>query len=69
MWQRDTSASATPAPAVAVVLVTALGAVPGPVVACCAGGADFAAAGLELAHWMTDPEGLFALTLSRRPRG
>lgn len=30
---------------------------------------DFAAAGLELAHWMTDPEGLFALTLSRRPRG
>jgi L-histidine Nalpha-methyltransferase len=30
---------------------------------------DLAAAGLELAHWMTDPEGLFALTLSRRPRG
>jgi L-histidine N-alpha-methyltransferase len=27
---------------------------------------DLAAAGLELAHWMTDPEGLFALTLSRR---
>jgi L-histidine Nalpha-methyltransferase len=30
---------------------------------------DLAAAGLELAHWMTDPEGLFALTLSRRLRG
>jgi L-histidine N-alpha-methyltransferase len=30
---------------------------------------DLAAAGLELAHWMTDPEGLFALTLSRPPRG
>jgi L-histidine N-alpha-methyltransferase len=28
---------------------------------------DLAAAGLELAHWMTDPEELFALTLSRRP--
>jgi len=28
---------------------------------------DLAAAGLELASWMTDPEGLFALTLSRRP--
>jgi L-histidine N-alpha-methyltransferase len=27
---------------------------------------DLAAAGLEVAHWMTDPEGLFALTLSRR---
>jgi L-histidine N-alpha-methyltransferase len=26
---------------------------------------DLAAAGLEIAHWMTDPEGLFALTLSR----
>jgi L-histidine Nalpha-methyltransferase len=30
---------------------------------------DLAAAGLELAHWMTDPEGLFALTLSRRVPG
>ena len=30
---------------------------------------DLAAAGMELAHWMTDPEGLFALTLSRRARG
>jgi L-histidine N-alpha-methyltransferase len=29
---------------------------------------DLAAAGLELASWMTDPEGLFALTLSRLPR-
>jgi L-histidine N-alpha-methyltransferase len=29
---------------------------------------DLAAAGLELASWMTDPEGLFALTLSRTPR-
>ncbi len=27
---------------------------------------DLAAAGLELASWMTDPEALFALTLSRR---
>jgi len=27
---------------------------------------DLAAAGLELASWMTDPDGLFALTLSRR---
>jgi L-histidine Nalpha-methyltransferase len=27
--------------------------------------ADLAAAGLELACWLTDPEGLFALTLSR----
>ncbi len=27
---------------------------------------DLAAAGLELAHWLTDPDGLFALTLSRR---
>lgn len=27
---------------------------------------DLAAAGLELASWMTDPENLFALTLSRR---
>ena len=27
---------------------------------------DLAAAGLEAAHWMTDPDGLFALTLSRR---
>ena len=27
---------------------------------------DLAAAGMEVAHWMTDPEGLFALTLSRR---
>jgi L-histidine Nalpha-methyltransferase len=27
---------------------------------------DLAAAGLDVAHWMTDPEGLFALTLSRR---
>ncbi|HXB15522.1 MAG TPA: L-histidine N(alpha)-methyltransferase [Solirubrobacteraceae bacterium] len=26
---------------------------------------DLAAAGLELAHWLTDPEELFALTLSR----
>jgi L-histidine Nalpha-methyltransferase len=26
---------------------------------------DLAAAGLELARWLTDPEGLFALTLSR----
>ena len=26
---------------------------------------DLAAAGLELAHWLTDPDGLFALTLSR----
>jgi L-histidine N-alpha-methyltransferase len=26
---------------------------------------DLAAAGLELAHWFTDPEELFALTLSR----
>ncbi len=26
---------------------------------------DLAAAGLELAHWMTDPDELFALTLSR----
>ncbi len=26
---------------------------------------DLAAAGLELAHWLTDPQGLFALTLSR----
>jgi L-histidine N-alpha-methyltransferase len=26
---------------------------------------DMAAAGLELASWMTDPEGLFAMTLSR----
>jgi L-histidine Nalpha-methyltransferase len=30
---------------------------------------DLAAAGLELAHWMTDPEGLFALSLSRRAEG
>ncbi len=29
---------------------------------------DLAAAGLELASWMTDPDGLFALTLSRRAR-
>ncbi len=29
---------------------------------------DLAAAGLELARWLTDPEGLFALTLSRRAR-
>jgi L-histidine N-alpha-methyltransferase len=29
---------------------------------------DLAAAGLELARWMTDPEGLFALTLSRPAR-
>ncbi len=29
---------------------------------------DLAAAGLELASWMTDPEALFALTLSRPPR-
>jgi L-histidine N-alpha-methyltransferase len=28
---------------------------------------DLAAAGLELAHWLTDPDGLFALTLSRVP--
>jgi L-histidine N-alpha-methyltransferase len=27
---------------------------------------DLAAAGLELASWLTDPDGLFALTLSRR---
>jgi L-histidine N-alpha-methyltransferase len=27
---------------------------------------DLAAAGLELARWLTDPDGLFALTLSRR---
>lgn len=27
---------------------------------------DMAAAGLELVEWLTDPEGLFALTLSRR---
>jgi L-histidine N-alpha-methyltransferase len=26
---------------------------------------DLAAAGLDLAHWLTDPDGLFALTLSR----
>ena len=26
---------------------------------------DLAAAGLELAHWLTDPDDLFALTLSR----
>ncbi|HXD55214.1 MAG TPA: L-histidine N(alpha)-methyltransferase [Solirubrobacteraceae bacterium] len=30
---------------------------------------DLAAAGLELASWMTDPDGLFALTLSRRTDG
>ncbi len=29
-------------------------------------GADLDAAGLELAEWMTDPDGLFALSLSRR---
>jgi L-histidine Nalpha-methyltransferase len=28
---------------------------------------DLAAAGLELASWMTDPDALFALTLSRKP--
>ncbi|HEX4563807.1 MAG TPA: L-histidine N(alpha)-methyltransferase, partial [Solirubrobacteraceae bacterium] len=28
--------------------------------------ADLAAAGLELVRWLTDPDGLFALTLSRR---
>ena len=28
---------------------------------------DLAAAGLELASWLTDPDGLFALTLSRLP--
>jgi len=26
---------------------------------------DLAAAGLELVRWLTDPDGLFALTLSR----
>jgi len=30
---------------------------------------DLAAAGLELVEWMTDPEGLFALSLSRTARG
>ncbi len=30
--------------------------------------ADLAAAGLELVRWLTDPDELFALTLSRRPR-
>jgi L-histidine N-alpha-methyltransferase len=30
---------------------------------------DLAAAGLELVRWLTDPEDLFALTLSRRSRG
>jgi len=29
--------------------------------------ADLAAAGLELVRWLTDPDDLFALTLSRRP--
>ncbi|MGO9489047.1 MAG: L-histidine N(alpha)-methyltransferase [Solirubrobacteraceae bacterium] len=29
---------------------------------------DLAAAGLELAQWLTDPDGMFALTLSRRAR-
>jgi len=28
---------------------------------------DLAAAGLDLAHWLSDPDGLFALTLSRAP--
>jgi hypothetical protein len=27
--------------------------------------ADYAAAGLELAEWLTDPDGLFALSLAR----
>ena len=31
--------------------------------------ADLAAAGLELVEWMTDPEGLFALSLSRTAPG
>lgn len=31
--------------------------------------ADLAAAGLELVSWLTDPEELFALTLSRPPSG
>ena len=30
---------------------------------------DLSAAGLELVHWLTDPESLFALTLSRVSRG
>jgi len=29
--------------------------------------ADFKAAGLELERWLTDPDGLFALSLGRRP--
>ena len=28
--------------------------------------ADLSASGLELVHWLTDPEDLFALTLSTR---
>ena len=30
---------------------------------------DLGAAGLELVEWMTDPEGLFALSLSRTAPG
>jgi L-histidine N-alpha-methyltransferase len=30
--------------------------------------ADYAAAGLALDHWYTDPDGLFALSTARRPR-